>query len=189
MEGWRRDLWYDETGLQWVKPSPNLPRLESAIVYPGTCFFEGTNLSEGRGTLHPFEEVGAPFADGNKWADRLNQIGMPGVRFAGIRFTPDSIPSVVDNPKYRGLECGGIRVEVTDRNVYEPVKTSVYMLSTARLLFPNEFRWKAGWIDKLAGTPVLRESIESGMSPDRIVERWKKEVDRFRAERKQYLLY
>ncbi len=189
MDGWRRNLWFDETGLRWIRPSPNLPALESAIVYPGTCFFEGTNLSEGRGTLHPFEEIGAPFVDGNKWANMLNQFRLPGVQFSGIRFTPDSIPNVVHNPKYRGIECGGIRTEVTDRNVYEPVKTAVCMLSTARLLFPKDFRWKTDWIDKLAGTPLLRQSIESGLSPDRIAEKWKEDVDRFGAKRRKYLLY
>ncbi len=188
MEGWKRSMWYDETGLQWVRPSPNMVTLRTATVYPGTCFIEGTNLSEGRGTERPFEYIGAPWVDGKRWAHELNALHLPGVRFESIEFTPEEIPHAAANPKHRGIKCGGIFVNVTDRNRYEPVRTGVAILSTAKRLFP-EMQWRVSSIDRLAGTTKLRLSIDAGMSPDAIAGSWKVEVEQFKRLREQYLLY
>ncbi len=151
-------------------------RPSTAAVYPGTCFFEGTNVSEGRGTERPFEYIGAPFIEGKKLAEHLNQQNLPGVIFEAIEFTPQDIPSVVTNPKHKGVRCRGVFVNVKERNVFEPVKTAVYMLAAIKSLYPNDFQWR-GSIDRLAATPTLRLAIDTGVPPEKIVEMWKEEVE------------
>jgi uncharacterized protein YbbC (DUF1343 family) len=187
MEGWQRDQWYDETGIPWVKPSPNMKTLETAVVYPGTCLFEGTNLSEGRGTDRPFEYLGAPFIDGRIWASELNNKSLAGVQFEPIEFVPKAIPNVASNPKFRGEKCGGVFVRVTDRQTFEPIRSAIAMLITAKKLFPG-FQWNA-YIDKLAGTPRLRNMIDAGTSFAQIASSWMNERNSFIELRKKYLLY
>jgi uncharacterized protein YbbC (DUF1343 family) len=188
MEGWKRTMWYDQTGLKWVRPSPNLPTLESAIVYPGTCFIEGTNLSEGRGTERPFQYIGAPYADGVKWARILNEYKLKGVAFEPIEFTPRSIDNAAMHPKYEGVKCNGIFVRIVNRDELEPVKVGVYILSTARQLFADSLKWRRS-IDRLAGTPKLREAIDAGVAPEKIVQMWQSDVEKFEKIRAKYLLY
>ena len=188
MEGWGRSMWQDETGLRWVKPSPNMATLPTAVVYPGTCLMEGTNFSEGRGTERPFEYLGAPSVDGKKLADTLNACKLDGVQFDVIEFTPSEIPNVTSNPKHKGQKCSGVFVNVTDRNIFQPVKTAVYILSAAKRLFPNHFQWR-GSIDRLAGTTKLRMAIDSGVSPEAIVAMWEDEVSHFNTIRSKYLMY
>lgn len=189
MENWTRDLWYDETGLQWVRPSPNMATLSTAVVYPGTCLLEGTNLSEGRGTERPFEMLGAPFVDGARWAERLNGAGLPGVSFEPVTFTPRAIPNVTNNPKYRDLECRGIFITVTDRDRFEPVRTGVHILAAAKELFADSLKWRQSSIDRLAGTPELRLKLDAGVAPEAIVAGWRDGAGRFLEMRKPYLLY
>lgn len=189
MEGWKRSQWYDETGLKWVKPSPNIPTLASAVVYPGTCFFEGTNLSEGRGTEKPFEYIGAPFINGGHWAKELNSHNLPGVRFEPIDFTPKEIPGAATNPKHKGTRCGGVFVKVVDRDAFEPIKTAIHMLAILKQLYPSEFQWRPGSIDRLSGTPNTRLWIDAGETPEKIVAAWKAEVKEFEKLRTRYLLY
>jgi uncharacterized protein YbbC (DUF1343 family) len=188
MEGWKRAMWYDQTGLKWVRPSPNLPTLESAILYPGTCLFEGTNLSEGRGTDRPFENIGAPYVDGKKWAGVLNGLKLTGVKFEPVEFTPRSIENVAMHPKYEGVHCGGIIAKITDRNSLEPVKVAVYMLTTARELFGDSLKWRRS-INRLSGTPKFAEAVDQGVTPEKIVQMWKMDVDQFTKIRNKYLLY
>ncbi len=188
MEGWKRNMWFDETGLTWTKPSPNIPALSSAVVYPGTCFFEGTNLSEGRGTERPFEYIGAPYVDGKELAAALNAQKLKGVTFEPIEFTPRDIPGAATNPKHKGVKCGGVFVQVTDRNVFEPVKTAVHMIAALKQLYPTQFQWR-GSIDRLAGTPILREMIDAGRPAEEICALWAQEVERFGKVREKYLLY
>ncbi len=188
MRGWTRALWFDETGLQWVKPSPNMPSVATATVYPGSCFFEGTNLSEGRGTDRPFEVIGAPWVDTAKVLARLRSLPLEGIAFAGERFVPrQNQPGAV--PKQNGVECGGIRLTVTERDRYRPVETGVAMLWAFRASHPREFQWRTASIDRLAGTPALREQLEAGRDPGDIVAAWADQVARFRAIRSKYLLY
>jgi len=190
MEGWKRNMWYDQTGLPWISPSPNIPTIESAVVYPGMCLVEGTNLSEGRGTVRPFEYISAPYVDGKKLAAELNAAHLPGVRFEPMAVTPVSIPGASTNPKYKGEECGGVFVHVTDRNVYEPVKAGVYLIAAAKKLYPHQFRWRSHrGIDRLAGTPRFRQAIDEGWPPERIAGLWKMEVKQFRTLRAASLLY
>ena len=186
---WKRNQWFDQTGLTWVRPSPNMATLATATLYPGTCLFEGTNLSEGRGTERPFETIGAPYVDGSAWASTLNAIGLPGVTFEPTKFTPQEIPHVTSRPKHQGRECGGVSVRVSDRDRLEPVRTAVAMLATARQLFGKDFQWRNSSIDRLSGTPALRSMLDAGNSTDEIVGSWKEEVASFAKLRGKYLLY
>ncbi|MCU0454492.1 MAG: DUF1343 domain-containing protein [Bacteroidetes bacterium] len=187
--GWRRDQWYDQTGLAWVKPSPNMATLTTATVYPGTCLFEGTNLSEGRGVEKPFETIGAPYVDGEAWAKELNARSLPGVRFEPVRFTPREIPNVASRPKHQGAECGGVALIVTDREKLQPVRTAVHMLSTIKQLAGEKFQWRNSSIDRLSGTPALRLAVDAGKPADEIVNSWKPETEQFGTTRTKYLLY
>ncbi|MGQ9632002.1 MAG: exo-beta-N-acetylmuramidase NamZ family protein [bacterium] len=182
MESYKREMWYDETGLLWVMPSPNMPTLETAAVYPGTAVFEGTNISEGRGTTRPFEIVGAPWLDPFKFADELNSLGLPGTLFRPLYFTPTF-------SKFRGELCGGVQVHVTDRRAFEPVRTGLTMLWVARRLSGERFRWNARHFDLLMGTDKVRLAIERGESPEEIVARWEKGLREFMAVRGKYLIY
>jgi uncharacterized protein YbbC (DUF1343 family) len=190
MEGWKRSMWYDQTGLIiWSKPSPNLPTLESCIVYPGTCLFEGVNISEGRGTEKPFEMIGAPYIDGVIWAKMLNGYKLSGVTFEPVEFTTRSIENAVQHPKYEGQKSGGVFINVTDRNSFEPVKSAVYMLAAAKKLYPDSLKWRVRSIDRLSGTPNFRKAIDAGTEPGKIVEMWKESVEQFKAIRAKHLLY
>lgn len=184
-------MWADETGLPWVMPSPNLPSLETATVYPGTCLVEGTNVSEGRGTTRPFELVGAPWVDGQALARRLNALGLSGCRFRPVFFVPSF-------SKYAGEVCAGVQVHVLDRAAFEPVRIGVYILAAIRGLWPDRFQWVGTpeqssvgrlHIDLLAGTDELRRTIDSGGDIDGLLARWDLDAARFDAERVCFLLY
>lgn len=191
MDGWRRDLWHDETGVTFVAPSPNLPRLASAIHYPGTVFFEGINLSEGRGTDHPFEQTGAPWLKADAVVRAMNAMALPGVRFEAVTITP--IPSAV---KFGGVTMPGVRLVATDRDAYRPVSAALLLIDTIRRLHPQEFRFTgptaqdpdAYWLDRLAGTARLRQAMENGTLPALLTE-WERESAGFRTQRAKYLLY
>lgn len=189
MEGWKREIWYDETGLPWVRPSPNMPTMKTAIVYPGTCLIEGTNVSEGRGTERPFEYLGAPWIDGKKLADQLNSQKLPGVKFQPVELTPVDIGRVTVDPKFEGQLCRGIFVDVLNRNLFEPVRTVVYILCSLKKMYPNDFAFRDRRFDKLAGVSWVREMINAGKSPDEIVGNWRNDEERFKSLRKKNLLY
>ena len=189
MQGWQRHMWYDETGLPWVPPSPGMPSLDVATVYPGACLFEGTTMSEGRGTTMPFLWTGAPWIDGSLWARNLNQLGLPGVRFRAVAFTPTT-------SKHEGLECFGVQIHVTDRDAYQPVRTALHMLLTARRLAPVEFNWlPSSWegrpphVDLLAGGPTVREMLNAGCSVADIEATWPAGLAAFSAQTEQCCLY
>lgn len=189
MEGWERTMWYDETDLPWIPPSPNMKYLSTAVVYPGMCLVEGTNLSEGRGTERPFEMIGAPFVRGEVLARQLNDAHLPGVVFDPIEFTPKSDPRSAPRPKHMDQVCGGVLIRVVERDSFEPVRTGIYVLSAVRRLFPDDFKWRIGGIDRLAGTKELRQSIDAGVHPDKIVEAWGDQLGAFKKLRMRYLLY
>ncbi|MGG5257677.1 exo-beta-N-acetylmuramidase NamZ family protein [Phycicoccus avicenniae] len=188
VSGWTRDTVFADTGLTWVLPSPNMPTPDTASVYTGTCLFEGTNLSEGRGTTAPFQLVGAPFVD-NRWAERLEARGVPGVAFREAYFNP-----VVN--KFVGQVCGGVQVHVTDPGRLDGPRLGAEMLVAAKALYAD-FAWRKDsydparpyWIDKLTGSPRLREMVDAGASADEVVGAWKAELAAFDRRRKQYLLY
>lgn len=188
LEGWSRGMYFDETGQCWVPPSPNMPTVETAVVYPGTCLFEGTNLSEGRGTTKPFEWVGAPWLDGSAWARSLNSLGLPGVRFRPVYFTPTF-------HKHALQACEGVQVHVTDRRVFEPVRTGLHLVHSARAQDPVSFSWRPAGndgllhFDRLAGSSDVRLALEGETNPDEIVANWRSELDSFRERREKFLLY
>ena len=196
MKGWKREMWYDETGLPWVKPSPNMTTLETAIIYPGLCFIEGTTVSEGRGTPNPFEIIGAPYIDTDKFNEALNSYGLKGVKFETIEFTPVDIENVALNPKFKNIKCGGTFVRVTDRNIFDPIETGIYILYTLKKLYPNDFKWRIPsnptskhFVDLLAGTTDLRLMIDDGYRPEDIIKKWDKNLQEYIKITKKYLLY
>ncbi|MFJ4582858.1 exo-beta-N-acetylmuramidase NamZ family protein [Streptomyces echinatus] len=181
MSGWKRDRFYDDSGLPWVPPSPNMPTVDTALVYSGTCMFEGTNLSEGRGTTRPFELLGAEGLDG-RWAAAANGLGLPGVRFREAYFTPTF-------SKFQGKTVGGVQIHVTDRAAYDPVRTGIALLVTARKVWDG-FAWRSdNWIDKLTGSARVRTMIDAGAGPDEVTGAWQEELAAFGRIRKEYLLY
>ncbi|MFG3106679.1 exo-beta-N-acetylmuramidase NamZ family protein [Streptomyces tendae] len=181
MSGWRRSEFYDAWGLPWVPPSPNMPTPECALVYSGTCLFEGTNLSEGRGTTRPFELLGAEGVDGG-WAAAANELGLPGVRFREAYFAPTF-------SKFQGQTVGGVQLHVHDRAAFEPVRTGIALLVTAKRTWDG-FAWRSdNWIDKLTGSTQVRTMIDAGADTDEVVAGWEAELAAFRRTRRQYLLY
>lgn len=191
MEGYTRETWWDATGLPWIMPSPNVPTLDTAIVYPGTVLVEGTMLSEGRGTTRPFELVGAPWADGELFAGRMNRVGLPGVHFRGVHFEPTF-------QKHAKKTCGGCQIHVLDRRQFRPVAVGVSLIrefyATAPDLFawrdpPYEYEYEKMPIDILAGSPALRSQIEQQVPLEEIEASWRAGVDQFEDARRPYLLY
>ena len=188
VKGWRRDVPYAVTGLPWVMQSPNMPTPDTALVYPGTGMFEGTNLSEGRGTTRPFELIGAPYVD-YKWAERLAALDLPGVGFREAYFTPTF-------GKHVGVVCGGVQLHVTDPTAFDPIRSSVEMLVEAKALY-RDFAWRYDsydparpyWIDKLTGSQRLRTQISAGAPAAEVVGAWRDELAAFDAKRRPYLLY
>jgi uncharacterized protein YbbC (DUF1343 family) len=183
--GWRRAAPLDATGLPFIPPSPNLRSLESLYHYPGLCLFEGTNLSVGRGSEAPFEQVGAPWLDTARVLARVRAAGLPGVRFEGVGFTPRR----PGDGKYGDTALAGIRLGVTDRSRYDPTAVAVHLLAAIRAVHGERFAWIPRHFDRLAGGPALREQLEAGTDPDAIVRGWAPQLEAFRARRKSALLY
>lgn len=183
--GWRRAQPLDAAGLPFIAPSPNLRSLESLYHYPGLCLFEGTNLSVGRGSDAPFEQVGAPWLDTAAVLSRVRAARLPGVRFAGVTFTPGR----PGDGKYADTLLAGIRLAVTDRERYDPTATAVHLLAAVRAVHGDRFDWIPKHFDRLAGGVGLREQIEAGAAPDAIVGGWIADLERFKARRREFLLY
>ena len=187
-EGWRRSMLFDETGLTWVPPSPNIPTPDTALLYPGTGMFEGTNLSEGRGTARPFELVGAPFVD-HRWAARLERRRVPGVSFREAWFVPTF-------SKHETKTCGGVQVHIDDPERVDAIRVGVEMLVAAHDLYPK-FAWRQDdwdeerpyWIDKLTGSTRLRRMIDRGDDADEVVDAWSAELRSFERRRRSHLRY
>lgn len=191
MDGWRRDMWGDETGLPWVLPSPNIPTVDTCVVFPATVHIEGTEMSEGRGTTKPFEINGAPFIDAYDWAAALEAYNFPGVAFRQTNFIPTF-------QKCAGRLCGGVQIHVTDREAFTPVTVGIAMIKTAYDLYTEHFEWKKdpyeyvfdqNPFDVVSGTDTIRKAIESGASLKEIEDSWADGLNGFAEARKPYLLY
>src|SRR6266568_5078566 len=182
--GWRRSQYYDETGLPWVKPSPNMPDLESALHYAGTCLFEGTNVSVGRGTTLAFQVLGAPWLDPERVIARLDTMALRGVDVQATTFTPVA-PT---DGKYAGIALRGVRLHVRDRNAYDPTRLAVALLAAIRVTHPTEFQFRDASFDRLATGPELRGAVEAGRPVREIWAMWEQELARFRAVRAKYLV-
>lgn len=190
-EGWRREHYFDETFLPWVLPSPNMPGLDTALVYPGQCLLEGTNISEGRGTTRPFEMCGAPWVNGHRLAARLAAHGLPGVMFRPISFRPTF-------HKFAGQICGGVQLHVTDRTTFRPVRTGLAVVAAFREEGPPQFHWRTEpyefvddipAIDLLFGDSRERLALQAGLPLDEVTRRWTEDEAAFRARRERFLLY
>ena len=186
MHGWCRSMWYDQTELPWVPPSPNMPTIETATLYPGTCLIEGTNLSEGRGTTKPFEWIGAPWIDSERWGDTLNNLDLPGTHFRPIHFTPTF-------SKYADQPCHGVQVHATDRDRFRAVEVALHLIATAQCDYPDQFEFQENsghyFFDLLAGTDELRLRLMERESPTEIVQSWEEEVKKFTERCRPHLLY
>lgn len=191
MRGWQREFYWEDTGLPWVAPSPNIPRPTTALVYPGACLFEATNVSEGRGTTQPFELTGAPWAEPGPFARRLSEYALPGVVFRPLFFQPTF-------HKWCGLTIGGVQTHVTDRRAFRPWKTGLALLEaylrtpSGRFQWnppPYEYEYEKMPIDILAGTDQVRLHLESGRPVSELFERWDDDLELFARQRKPYLLY
>lgn len=182
--GWRRDMVFDDTGLPWVPPSPNMPDVASALAYPGTCLFEGTPISVGRGTDRAFRWIGAPWLDAMELADALNGYGIPGVRFEPASFTPTN----AGDGKFEGVEVTGVEL-VAERTDYDASRAGIAMLIETRRMSGEAWVWYEAHFDRLSGTDALRLGLDSGASFDALVEGWNAELTAFESVRAPYLLY
>lgn len=188
MDRWKRNKYYDDTPLQFIPPSPNMPTLDTALVYPGTCLIEGTNVSEGRGTTRPFELIGAPFINGADLADKLNSYHLPGVTFRDASFTPTF-------SKYANQLSHGIQVHVTDRRIYKPFETGLYIVKTIHDMYPAQFQFRTpgsngiSYFDNLVGNGSVRAGIEAGKSVTELEAAWQDDLDKFMDVREKYLMY
>lgn len=182
MEGWTRNMWFDETGLVFRRPSPNMPDLETAALYPGMALLEGTNLSEGRGTTMPFKQFGAPWIDANSLTDGLNRLRLPGVRFEPTQFTPT-------HSKHEGLRCFGARIRITDRTQLTSYRSAIRILAEVARQYPQLLTWRLDHFNKLCGTRDVHQMILAHGSLDALMARWGNERRRFLQMRERYLLY
>jgi uncharacterized protein YbbC (DUF1343 family) len=191
MSGWSRELWYDETNGPWVLPSPNMPTVDTATVFPGAVHLEGTQMSEGRGTTRPFEFAGAPYIDAEDFAGALNAFDLSGVYFRACVFVPTF-------QKHANQACGGIQIHVMDRETFEPTIAGIAIVKTAFDMYGDHFRWKdppyeyeydRNPFDLISGTSKVREAIERGDSLDTIQASWEQPLAGFRQLREQFLLY
>jgi uncharacterized protein YbbC (DUF1343 family) len=191
MRGWERDLYFEHTGLPWVLPSPNMPTIDTALVYPGMCLVEGTELSEGRGTTRPFEWSGAPWIDGHRLARDMEAMDLPGCKLRPVVFTPTF-------HKHAMKANGGVQIHVTNSDAFRPYRTGVAFLKACHDQAPDRFQWRAKAyefvdqipaIDLLCGTAAVREGIEAGASIDDLAARWPRDEGAFLDEREPYLLY
>ncbi len=189
MKNYKPESYYDELKLPWPLPSPNLPSINAAILYPGTCLFEGTNLSEGRGTTRPFEITGAPWIDGEELRERLASFNLPGVTFSSVFFTPTF-------SKFKGIQCEGVLTHITDRSKVESLRTGITILEETRKMNKEKFEWRSLWennkgffIDNLAGGPNFRKIMDSGASADDITKYFTSGRQEFESVRRKYIHY
>jgi len=188
MEGWKRKMWYDETGLPWVKPSPNIPSILTAAIYPGLCLVEALNVSEGRGTMRPFEQIGAPWIDSVALAKAMNEYSLPGIYFRPLAFTPVGIPGAALWNKYKDQEIPGLDIIITDRERLRSIQVMVYLLITLEKLYPEELELQDN-LERLIGIQSFRHSIKNLRSPEEILKEWEPGIQKFIELRRKYLLY
>ncbi|MBI4428330.1 MAG: DUF1343 domain-containing protein [Ignavibacteriales bacterium] len=189
VKGWMRHMWFDETGLSWVPPSPNMKKLSTAVLYPGMCFIEGTSISEGRGTDSPFELIGAPWLDPERILSQLVGFDTSGVRLTAEEFFPVDIPSVSSQPKFEGQRCRGIRIQVIDRNVVRPVRLGITLLAAIKRTHPSETVFRHRRFDILVGSSDVRHALDNNANPDAICQSWSEELNKFGDLRTKYFLY
>ncbi len=188
MEGWQRTMWFDQTGLPWTRPSPNIPSILTAAVYPGLCLIEALNLSEGRGTMRPFEQIGAPWINSHKLAETMNFYRLPGIYFKPITFTPVTLPHAASWNKYRDQDVNGLSLIITDRERLRPLQVIVHLLVALKKHYPAELELRKN-LERLIGIPSFRQSINDLRTPEEILAEWEPGIQAFKKARQKYLLY
>ena len=189
MDNWEREMWYDQTGLIWRPPSPNMPDLDVAIVYPGTCLFEGTNISEGRGTYQPFRRIGAPWFSNDQFSAINKVLELPGILFGPITFVPKSIPAMSPHPKYMDTKLTGLSLSITNRHNFRPYLTGIMLVHALYHADNKNFKWREKHFDRLCGTNKIRELIIGRKDITEIKEWIDKDLESFMKIRNKYLLY
>ena len=189
MQNWRREMRFEETGLNWIKPSPNMPTANTALLYPGMGLLETTNVSEGRGTKNPFENVGAPWINSDQLIARLQKSNIEGIAFQKISFAPVDMPDAAMNPKYEGEACNGIFLKVTDFHHFKAVAFGIHFLCALQELYPDKFSMSEKGMRRMTGQAWIGEAIQNGETPESIIVRWQASMNEFMKVRNKYLLY
>ena len=189
MSNWNRKSSFADYKLPWINPSPNIPDVETALIYPGMALLEGTNVSEGRGTEQPFKVIGAPFINPAELINELDSLGHPGLSIKPAHFIPVKLPGKADKPKYENTRCSGIQLKVEKSDEFKPVDFGIRLLFALHKLYPEKFKFEPAFFDKLAGDKSLRKMLMLNRTPLAIVESWKFGIKRFLEKRFQYLLY
>ena len=180
---------WDEIGIEWIAPSPNIPNLQTSIVYPGTCLLEGTNISEGRGTNQPFLKIGAPYVFSEELLNELKNYNDGTFELNPISFIPKGIKGKAENPKYENEECNGISINVKNEKNFNAVGFGIKLIYTLHKLYPDQFKFYDMHFDLLAGTDDLRKKILENQNPESIINSWQKDLNQFNSVREKYLLY
>lgn len=189
MEGWKREMYFDETNLSWIPPSPNMKSVSTAIVYPGTCLIEGTNISEGRGTDKPFEFIGAPWIEAKRLSKKLNSSKLPGVDFQPITFIPKSDTTLKSNPKHEGLSCGGVFLKIHDRKKYQSVITGMEIIQAIFEMYPDSIKINTSFFDKLVGSSKFRKALQVGKTHKYFHQSYKEGLKDYIQKRQKYIIY
>ena len=190
LKNWKRKNYYDfYYENNWQKTSPNIPDLNTAIVYPGTCLIEGTNISEGRGTLHPFLQIGAPFINANKLIGELQKYNLRGIELVPIVFIPTSIPGMSTHPKFEGRNCNGIKLKIKNRSQFNSVQFGIKLIYSLYKLYPNKLKFREEHFNRLIGNDLTIKQIKEGLLPEKIFKSWQIDLNNFKITRKKYLLY
>ena len=189
MNGWQRELFLDDCDLPWINPSPNIPSLNTAILYPGLCLLEGVNVSEGRGTYSPFLTFGAPYINSNELLTELNKLPHQGLELSKTVYTPKSIKNMSTNPKYKDQNCNGIIINVVDKQKIKALRFGIQVLYAIHKLYPDNFQFRMNYLDKLFGDSYLTEMIKNNNSPTQIFKKWELELIKFKELRNKYLFY
>lgn len=188
MKNWEREYLYNDCGITWIKPSPNMPNLDAAILYPGLCLLEGVNISEGRGTYKPFMQIGAPYIKSDILIDKLDELNFEGIAYSPVEFIPVSIDTMSKYPKYQDKKCFGIEFKIKDDS-FNSLRFGIYLISLLKSLYPNDFDFRRDWVDKLYGSENLKDELNSTNNPHNIFKSWETDLDLFKNIREKYLLY
>lgn len=189
LKNWQRSFWFDQTGLNFIKTSPNMPDLETATVYPGLCLIEGTNISEGRGTQTPFLIFGAPWINHDLLCKQLNELQLPGIKFEPVVFTPRSIREMAPDPKYKNEKCSGCRILITQREQINSYWTGIQIVKVIHDLYPEKFEWRIQHFDRLCGSSKVREAITNHLDLKELKLAIEKDIEKFLEIKNKYILY
>ncbi len=189
MDNWKREMLFDETRINWIKPSPNIIDLSTALIYPGTCLIEATNVSEGRGTNSPFLQIGAPFINSAELINELNKLNFSSLSFQSVQFIPTDIEGMASNPKFKDEKCNGIKIHILNTKNLYPVQFGLALISTLKKLYPEKFKINVSRMNRLTGNDEITKMLDSAVDYTEIINKFQSELTNFKQIRKKYLLY